>query len=194
LSFRSEEELANELAKIERVKIGALFYRTVSLKSKAVDSVVASTKYGGRFNPPLQLASSLCNLPSGFGLLYTATNPITCLFECGHILRGSGNNTAEFQPVPVQPTLLVCFKVEADRVLDLRSETNQQLLGETNSSLSAIDHRAVANARGSLTQLQTLGVAAMKSNRFTGVLINAQPILRPDPQLLLQLYSANRPL
>jgi len=36
--------------------------------------------------------------------------------------------------------------------------------------LSALDHRAVLNARGSLTQLQALGVAVYRSGRFSGIL------------------------
>jgi len=155
--------------RIEPVKIGALFYRTVSFKyASSVDSVSGAIEYGGRFNPPYRLGRELCNLAHGFGYLYTASNPLTCLFECSHVLRGLDKD--DFQSVFVEPTLLVCLKVESDNVLDLRNPAVQQLLGLSQWDLSALDHRAVLNARGSLTPLQALGVAAYRSGRFSGIL------------------------
>jgi RES domain-containing protein len=169
LASPKEEELAEILAHIEPVKIGALFYRTVSFRyASSVDSVNGAIECGGRFNPPYRLVRELCSLTDGFGYLYTASNPLTCLFECSHVLRGLGND--DFQSVFVEPTLLVCFKVESDNVLDLRNPAVQQLLGLSEWDLSALDHRAVLNARGSLTQLQALGVAVYRSGRFSGIL------------------------
>ncbi len=170
LAILSEDELESILARIEPIKIGALFYRTVPCKyHNSVDSVAGALEHGGRFNPPLNLAQTLCNLENGFGLLYTATNPLTCLFECGHVLRG-GLQEGEFQSIPVEPTVLVSFKVEAENALDLRNPAIQESLGIESARLSALDHRSVLNPRGSLTQLQSMGTALYKNGRFGGIL------------------------
>lgn len=73
--------------------------------------------------------------------------------------------------VPVQPTLLVSFKAEADHVLDLRNPKIQAALQITTEQLMSIDARADANEAGKLTPLQRIGVAAYKSGRFSGVLV-----------------------
>ncbi len=170
LAILSEDELQSILARIEPIKIGALLYRTVPFKyHNCVASVAGAVEHGGRFNPPLHLARTLCNLENGFGLLYTATNPLTCLFECGHVLRG-GFREGEFQSIPVEPTVLVSFKVEAGNALDLRNSTIQELLRIENAELCSLDHRSVLNPRGVLTQLQTIGAALYKSGRFGGIL------------------------
>lgn len=170
LAILSEDELQSTLARIEPIKIGALFYRTVPFKyHNSVDSVAGAVEHGCRFNPPLHLARTLCNLENGFGLLYTATNPLTCFFECGHVLRG-GLREGEFQSIPVEPTVLVCFKVEAGNALDLRNPAIQESLRIENAELCSLNHRSVLNPRGTLTHLQAVGVALYKSGRFSGIL------------------------
>lgn len=163
-----EDSLNNILEKIPSTKVAALVFRTVPVKYvKSVDSVEGARVYGGRYNPPCNLASK-CDVPDrGFGFLYTASNPMTCLFECGHILRGLGED--EFQMVSVEPTLLVTFKAEADHVLDLRNTESQSALGLTIEDLTEMDHRSDVNDSGNLTQLQRLGVAAYKTGR-SGIL------------------------
>ena len=131
--------------------------------------MAGAVEHGGRFNPPLHLARTICNLENGFGFLYTATNPLTSLFECGRRLRG-GLREGEFQSIPVEPTVLVTFKVEAENALDLRKPAVQELLRIENAELCSLDHRSVLNPRGSLTQLQTIGAALYKNGRFGGIL------------------------
>ncbi len=170
MAVLSQDELASALARVEPIKIGTLVYRTVPFKyANSVSSVKGSIEHGGRFNAPLRLARSICNLEHGFGLLYTATNPLACLFECGHILRG-GLREGEFQRIPVEPTILVSFKVQADNVLNLRATAVQQILKIERSALCSLDYRSVANSRGGLTHLQTIGVAVLQSDRFSGIL------------------------
>lgn len=169
----SEEELLGALARIEPIKIGAIVYRAVPFKyHHSVDSVAGAIKYGGRFNPPFELARQSCNLENGFGFLYKATNPLACLFECG--LRGLGGLAGEFQSVVVEPTILVSFKVEADDVLDLRSPPTQELLHIEGSALCSLDNRSVLNPQGTLTALQDLGTAVFKSGRFSGILTGSR--------------------
>lgn len=165
----NEDELATLIARIEPVKVGALFFRSVPFQyANSVDSVQGALIHGGRFNPPQKLARELCNLPDGFGYLYTATNPLTCILECGHVMRGLAED--RFQSVPVNPTLLVSFKVDADNVLDLRKPVIQALFGFPTDAFSSVDHRAVINTRGSLTQLKAVGASVYKSGRFSGIL------------------------
>jgi RES domain-containing protein len=165
-----DETLARIVRTLNIMRVSTLVFRAVPLKyATSVDSVEGARIYGGRYNPPAHLAASLCSLPEGFGYLYTATNPLTCLFECEHVLRGLGEN--EFQMVPVEPTLLVSFRADADNVLDLRDPVNQQRLGVEGEQLTSLDDRADLNEAGELTVLQRIGVAAYKSGRFSGVVV-----------------------
>ena len=136
--------------------------------------MAGAIQHGGRFNPPLELAQRICSLENGFGFLYTATSPLTCLYECGHVLRGLGGIAGEFQSVVVEPTILVSFKVEADDVLDLRNPATQELLNIESPSLYSLDTRSVLNPRGALTPLQNIGVAVFKSRRFGGILTGSR--------------------
>jgi hypothetical protein len=163
------QALLDAIPEISPISIGSLFFRTVPLKyASSVQSVEGARLSGGRFNPPKALAESACAIKDGFGLLYTASNPITCLFECGHILRGLG--ASDFQPVPVEPTLLVAFKVQAENVLDLRSPATQRKLATSSADLLSLDLRAILNHRGSLTPLQKLGTAIHQTAAFSGIL------------------------
>jgi hypothetical protein len=175
LAILREEDLLGALGQIEPTKIGAIVYRTVPFKYyNSVNSVAGAIKYGGRFNPPLELAQRICKLENGFGFLYTATSPLTCLYECGHVLRGLAGVAGEFQSIVVEPTILVSFKVEADNVLDLRNPATQELLNLESSALCSLDTRAVLNPRGALTPLQNIGVAVFKSGRFGGILTGSR--------------------
>lgn len=131
--------------------------------------MAGAVEHGGRFNPPLHLARTLCSLDKGFGLLYTATNPRTCFFQCGHVPRG-GLREGEFQSIPVAPTILVSFKVAAENALDLRRHAIQESLRIEKIELCSLDHRSVLNPHGTLTHLQALGVALCESGRFGGIL------------------------
>ena len=156
------------LNELRPTKVDSWFFRMVSPQwIKTLDSPEGARIRGGRYNPPLQLAERTCGIPGGFGYLYTSTHPITCLFECRHLRRGLGNKP---QTTPVEPTLLVTFIAESDRVLDLRDEENQKKLGLTKDELIDLDQRSTFNARGQLTALQQLGTAIYNIGRFSGIL------------------------
>jgi RES domain-containing protein len=159
---RTEESLRD----IKGIKIGDIFFRAVPLHWIGNPTSTEGAKLrGGRYNPPAALAPS-----SEFGFLYTASDPITCLYECGHILRG----TTEPKVVPVQPTGLVSFTVEAESVLDLTSKHVIEALGLDPQLLVSVDTRYVQNDRGAMTALQKLGSAVYKTGRFVGILAPSQ--------------------
>lgn len=165
----TDEILANNLKKLPLSSVDSWFFRMVSPRwIKQLDSVEGARIRGGRYNPPLQIAQDVCGIGGGFGFLYTATNPVTCLFECRHILRGLGGK--EPQILTVEPSLLVTFKAESDRVLDLREESTQELLGLKSEQLTALDLRYHLNAQNEMTLLQRLGAATYKIGRFSGIL------------------------
>ena len=85
-----------------------------------------------------------------------------------HILRGLGGS--EFQVLPVEPSALVTFEAESDRVLDLRDVNNQIALGLPASELGALDNRYIRNRAGDPTDLQRLGAAIYRSGRFSGLI------------------------
>jgi RES domain len=164
-----EEDLIERLKSLPTQKIDSLFFRVLSPRwIRNLDSAEGARLHGGRFNPPYDLAQSVCKIDSGFGFLYTTSNPITCLFECKHILRGLGKT--EFQILAVPPSLLITFSAESDRVLDLRDSTVLGELGLTRQDLTGLDDRAVVNESGTLTPLQRLGTAIYKVGRFSGML------------------------
>lgn len=164
----ADEDVARIVRTLRGIRVSVVVFRCVPLRyATAVASVEGARKHGGRYNPPAELAIK-CGLTEGFGYLYTATSPLTCLFECEHILRGLGDR--EFQEVPVEPTLLVSFRVDADNVLDLRSSTNQHELDVSPEELTGLDDRADLNESGAVTPLQRLGAIAYRSG-FSGLVV-----------------------
>lgn len=162
------DALIGILKELPTAKVDGWFFRMVSPKwLKSLDSSEGARLRGRRYNPPLPLAESICNIPGGFGYLYTSTSPIACLFECKHIRRGTGGDV---QTLPVEPSLLVTFHAESDRVLDLRGRKIQKQLGLTTADLVALDQRYQANAENCLTSLQKLGAAIYQVGRFSGIL------------------------
>ncbi len=164
-----EEVLERILKSLPVSKFKGPVYRIVPLKYfGSWDSTEGARRLGGRFNPLHDLAESLCRVKDGFGLLYTATNPITCLFECQHILRTDTGSA--FQSIPKEPKILLTFHAESDRVLDLRSSGNLASLGLTQEEVVAPDDRYDLNEEGRLTPLQRLEAAGYKTGRFSGIL------------------------
>ena len=132
--------LFDALQRIRPEQINGFFFRMLPVKYiKSPDSVEGARLKGARYNPPLGLAAEEYGLKDGFGLLYTATNPITCHFECRHILRGSIGS--EHQVFPVEPALLVTFRASSNRVLNLTDLSTQSTLGLTHTELVAADNR-----------------------------------------------------
>ena len=112
----TEVELIECLRTLPLSKVDSLFFRMLSPQwIKSLDSIEGARLYGGRFNPRYDLAATGCKIDGGFGFLYTATNPITCLFECKHILRGLGDK--QFQILAVPPSLRRSL-VDVEKVLD----------------------------------------------------------------------------
>ena len=161
--------LLDTLQSIRPDEMDGFFFRMLPIKYvKSPDSVEGARRKGARYNPPLALAAKEYGLKDGFGLLYTATNPITCHFECRHILRGAIGS--EYQVFPVEPALLITFNVSSSRVLNLTDLNVQSTLGLTHVDLVAPDSRFVLNAVNTLTPLQWLGVLAYQTGRFAAIL------------------------
>jgi RES domain-containing protein len=163
----SDLEVGEILPTLPLTKIESYFFRMVSVRwMKDLYSAEGARLRGGRYNPPPAIAEALHGIAGGFGFLYTTTNPVTCLFECKHILRGVG----EMQALPIEPSVLVTIEAECDRVLDLRDDSNCRALGLAVQELSALDNRFRPNRAGRPTDLQRLGAAIYKSGRFAGLL------------------------
>ena len=161
--------LSDALRHIRPEEIDGLFFRMLPVKYvKSPDSAEGARRNGARYNPPLALAAKEYGFKDGFGLLYTATNPITCHFECRHMLRGAIGS--EYQVFPVEPALLITFKASSNRVLNLMDLKVQSILGLTHTELVGPDNRFVSNAVSTLTPLQRLGVLAYQTGRFAAIL------------------------
>jgi hypothetical protein len=72
--------------------------------------------------------------------------------------------------MPVSPTALLSFEIEADAVLDLRDGAVLHSLSLDAKRLTSLDKRFEMNESGNLTPLQMLGVAVYRTGRFAGIL------------------------
>jgi RES domain-containing protein len=119
-------------------------------------SAIGALERGGRFNPP-----------GAFSVLYTADCQLTALRELEALFV---DEAGQLRGAPRNPDLILTLECSLLRVLDLTVPHVFSELGTTQEELVATSpSRFIANARGTNTPTQELGLACFRTGQFSAL-------------------------